>query len=187
MIGVVLAGGASSRFGGQAKGLLPLHGQPMALRVAGMLALFCERVVIEARADAGYEAIGLPVVHARASHEGKGPLAGLAAGLGAAEAHESVAFAPCDMPLATAALYGPLIAAGGKGAYAMTRVGVEPLVAVLSAGVRPALLRVLEGEPPRTHVVLDKLGLRSVLFEDLRPFTNVNTPEDLARLAGEIR
>lgn len=187
MIGVVLAGGDSRRFGGQAKGLLPLNGRAMALLVADVLTSFCTRVVIEARAGAGYEALGLPVVHAPVMHEGKGPLAGLAAGLSVAEANEYVAFAPCDMPLVTGSVYAALTAAGGLGAYAKTRLGVEPLVAVLSARVRPGLLRALDGEPPRTHVVLDEAGAGAILFDDLRPFTNVNTPEDLEGLAGQIR
>lgn len=183
MIGVVLAGGASSRFGGQAKGLAHFRGRAMALAVADMLAAFCARVVIEAQPDAGYGALGLPLAHAAAGHEGKGPLAGLAAGLSLAGGDAAVAFAPCDMPLLTPAVYQALTAAGAGGAYAKTAAGVEPLVAVLPGKALPTLLRALDREPPRTHVVLDQAGARTVLFEDPAPFTNVNTPADLERLS----
>jgi molybdopterin-guanine dinucleotide biosynthesis protein A len=48
-LGVVLAGGASSRFGGQPKGLQLFRGRAMALCVADVLARVCERVVMLAR------------------------------------------------------------------------------------------------------------------------------------------
>jgi molybdopterin-guanine dinucleotide biosynthesis protein A len=180
MIGVVLAGGASRRFGGAPKGLMAFKGRPMALHVADMLAQVCTHVVIEARRGDGYDALDLPVIEA--GYEGKGPLAGLAAGLAAGFAFRTgrVAFAPCDMPLLSADIYKTLAVAGGVGAYARTVFGMEPLVAVLGVGVRAALLSVLDGaDVPRTQVVLDAAGATPVLFEDQRAFTNVNTPADL--------
>lgn len=190
MIGVVLAGGASSRFGGTPKGLQLLNGVPMARRVAEMLAAFCSRVAVEAPVDAGYEALGLPLLHAPSDHTGKGPLAGLAAGLANAPSGEHVAFAPCDMPLLTRDIYDRLWSAGEgtSGAYAATSAGVEPLVAVLDTRMRDALLDALRAdELPRTHVVLDAAGARAVQFADLRSFENVNTPAELARVASTLR
>jgi molybdopterin-guanine dinucleotide biosynthesis protein A len=182
MIGVVLAGGASSRFGGSAKGLMPLAGRAMALRAADILAQACSDVMIEAPRNIGYEALGLPLLHAPPEHAGKGPLAGLAAGLAAGA---RVAFAPCDMPLLTSEIYVALVEACGKapGAYATTTNGVEPLVAVLDADMREALLKALErDELPRTHAILDAAGARALAFADASPFENVNTPGDLERL-----
>ena len=184
MIGVVLAGGASRRFGGRAKGLLPLAGRPMALHLVDLLSQFCARVSIEAPPQAGYEVFGLPLIHAPAQHAGKGPLAGLAAGLGRSDAHERVAFAPCDMPLLTRDIYDTLARAGGIGSYANTPRGVEPLVAILSGGMCTTLLDALAKEVlPRTHAVLDAAGAQAVMFDDLTPFTNVNTQGDLDRIA----
>lgn len=183
MIGVVLAGGASRRFGGRPKGLIPLNGRPMASHVVQMLATFCTHVVVEGRVSDGYDVLGLPVIEA--GHDGKGPLAGIVAGLAAGSAHKStsVAFAPCDMPLLRADIYEALCGAGGPGAYARTAAGVEPLVAVLNVGVRAALVSMLDRpDMPRTHAALDAVGATSVAFDDQRAFTNVNTPADLERL-----
>lgn len=184
MIGVVLAGGASARFGGRAKGLMLLKGRPMAWHVADLLSGFCTSVATEAAPGAGYEALGLPLVHADMRHAGKGPLAGLAAGLSLSAEDRYVAFAPCDMPLLSRAIYDALAAAAKNsvGAYAQTPNGTEPLVAVLSARARPHLLEALDDAPPRAHVALDRAGARAVQFSDARPFANVNTPDDLARL-----
>jgi molybdopterin-guanine dinucleotide biosynthesis protein A len=185
MIGVVLAGGASRRFDGRPKGLIPFANRAMALRAADVLLQVCARVVIEAPRNAGYEALGLALIHAPPEHIGKGPLSALAAGLASPNAGR-VAFAPCDMPLLDASIYRTLAreAGEGPGVYAETAVGFEPLVAVLDTRIGPELLRALAGEElPRTHAVLDGAGVRPVWFDRREPFENVNTPADLDRLA----
>lgn len=183
MIGVVLAGGASARFGGRPKGMIALAGRPMALRVADMLSAFCTNVLIEAPQGAGYETLGLALVLAPAEHAGKGPLAGIVAGLAAAPATGRVAFAPCDMPFLTREIYDRLAQAcdGKPGAHAVSPKGEEPLVAILGGRMHVALLEALEHRQlPRTHAALDAAGARRVSFADGAAFSNINTPEDLA-------
>lgn len=190
MIGVVLAGGASSRFGGSPKGLTLLAGRAMALRAADILSQVCARVAIEAPRNAGYDVLGLPLLHAPPEHMGKGPLAGLAAGLAGAPTRERVAFAPCDMPLLTREIYSVLARAcdNAPGAYASTPLGVEPLVAILKADLRDALLEALKSDDlPRTHVVLDAVGAQAIAFADATPFENVNAPGELSRLEASLR
>lgn len=180
--GVVLAGGASSRFTGEPKGLVPFRGRAMVLCVADVLAKVCERVAIEAPPHAGYEALGLPLIHAAPAHAGKGPLAGIATGLVAAPQGSRVVFAPCDMPLLDQAVYRALIREDGS-AYAVSPHGAEALVAVLErALLEPLLATLAAGKIPRTDAALVAVGARSVAFADVAPFANVNTPEDLARL-----
>jgi molybdenum cofactor guanylyltransferase len=194
MIGVVLAGGASTRFGGKPKGLETLGKQPLVLHVANMLARFCAPVVIEAAARAGYEALGWRLIQAPAAHAGKGPLAGLAAGLAVMDERERmahsdprVAFAPCDMPKLDRAVYARLAEADAPGAYACTAKGAEPLVAILSVEMRPTLLDALSRAAiPRTQEILNAAGARAVMFDDPEPFTNVNTPDDLVCLQSAI-
>lgn len=189
MIGVVLAGGASSRFGGRPKGLIELNGRPMALHVAEQLAQLCTTVFIEAPPGAGYEVLKLPIIRAHPDHNGKGPLAGLAAGLATSET-TPVAFAPCDMPLLTQTVFQTLRThiETAKGAYAKTAAGFEPLVAILRAEIRSALLDALaQPEIPRTHAALDAAGARPVAFTDSPPFANVNTLADLDRLSAPAR
>lgn len=182
MIGVVLAGGASSRFGGEPKGLVRFRGRAMALCVADVLAKVSKRVAIEAPPGAGYEALGLPVVHASPAHAGKGPLAGIVGGLAVAPEGSRVAFAPCDMPLLDTDVFRALIREGGS-VYAVSPRGAEALVAVLERELLQPLLGALAAEIiPRTDAALVAAGARGVAFADAAPFANVNTPEDLARL-----
>ena len=185
MIGVVLAGGASNRFGGRPKGLVLLAGKPLASHVSQVLESFCDQVMIEAAAGVGYESLGLPLCPALPSYAGKGPLAGIAAGLAAFDGDELVAFAPCDMPLLKPEVYEVLRASclDAVGAYARTSAGEEPLVCVLRAKILPGVLDALGlSDLPRTHVVLDAGGARAVDFSDASVFRNINTPADLLRL-----
>lgn len=184
MIGVVLAGGASARFGGRPKGLLVLAGCPMAMHAVRMLSGFCTEVFVEAPIGAGYEALGLPLIHAAPEHAGKGPLAGMAAGLARAADGALIAFAPCDMPFLLRGIYDALtaVAASSHGAYAQSPHGEEPLVSVLVPSLRPALLAALEKKDlPRAHRVLDETGALPVFVGDEVAFANINTPDDLAR------
>ena len=187
MIGVVLAGGASSRFGGKPKGLIAFNGLPMAQHVANLLKSFCNDIFIEATPNTGYEALNLRVISAVSEHTGKGPLAGMVAGL--AHAGTFAAFAPCDMPLLTPSVFETLRgASGAHGAYATTPAGVEPLVAILHMNARSALLETLASpNVPRTHTALDAAGAKPVSFMDAGPFANVNTPDDLARMSALAR
>ena len=182
IVGVVLAGGTSARFGGEPKGLMPFRGRAMALLVADVLAQVCERVVVEAARGVGYEALGLPVIHAASVHAGKGPLAGIVAGLSAAPDQSRVVFAPCDMPLINAEIFRTLLNAPAS-AYAISPSGTEPLVAVLERAMLAPLLATLAADKiPRTDAALEAAGARGVAFADATPFANVNTPGDLARL-----
>jgi molybdopterin-guanine dinucleotide biosynthesis protein A len=182
-LGVVLAGGASSRFGGAPKGLQVFRGRAMVLTVADVLAEVAGRVLIEASREAGYEELGLPVIHAVPAHAGRGPLAGIVAGLAAAPEGSRVVFAPCDMPLIGAEVFRTLLRERGS-AYAVSPDGAQPLVAVLARDALVTLRDALALDiVPRTDVSLESAGAHSVRFDDAAPFANVNTPEDLARLA----
>ncbi len=181
-VGVVLAGGVSARFGGQPKGLQLFRGRAMALRAADTLASVCDRVLIEAPPAVGYDALGLSVIHASAVHAGKGPLAGIVAGLAAAPEGSRVAFAPCDMPLLDADVFRALMRESGS-VYALSPRGPEALVAVLERTLLAPLLSTLDAEKiPRTDAALVAAGARGVAFADAAPFANVNTPDDLVRL-----
>jgi len=184
MIGVVLAGGASRRFGGEPKGLKLLHGAPLALHVARALAQVCGRVLLEDNGDEGYAALGFERILAAPSHAGKGPLAGIAAGLAVAGGMR-VAFAPCDLPLITPEIVKAL-SAHAAGAYAVSPSGIEPLVCVLASNALVLVLEALASpEVPRVVTVMERVGAVAVSFDDARAFLNVNTPDDLARLNAD--
>ena len=87
IIGIVLAGGKSSRMGGGDKALLPLGGRPLLAHVVERLRPQVAEIVLNPNDDAArFAAFGLPlVVDLLAGH--MGPLAGIRAGLAWAKAN----------------------------------------------------------------------------------------------------
>lgn len=182
MIGVILAGGASTRFGGEPKGLKMLKGLPLVGHVHANLSMVCRDVLIECVPGSGYEGWGVACISARPEHAGKGPLAGILAGLECVPDEETVVFAPCDMPLLAPPVFQRLALEAGGG-WAVSSRGDEPLVCVLPARLRELIARSLVQSPiPRVVDVLAGAGASGVRFADDWPFANVNAPEDLARL-----
>lgn len=186
MRGVILAGGRSSRFGGEPKGLRMLRGLPLVGHVHASLSMVCTEIVIECAPHTGYEGWGVECITSRPEHAGKGPLAGLLAGLEHAGDDARVAFVPCDMPLVTSLVHERLAQEPG-GAWAISPAGDEPLVCVLPVALRPALAQALSGATvPRVVDIFAATGVTGVRFAEDWPFVNVNTPEDLARLEASF-
>src|SRR5690349_17617953 len=83
VVGVVIAGGRSLRFGGE-KAVALFAGRPLLLWAVNRLARVCAVVAVNARSGTAAEALalaeGLPVIH-DAPGDPDGPLAGVKAGL----------------------------------------------------------------------------------------------------------
>lgn len=99
VLGAVLVGGASSRFGSN-KALADWRGEPLAAHAAAALTPFCAAVVQVGAADV-----------ADRPRAGLGPLGGIAGALAHAAAHgfDTVLTVACDMPNVPAALIEALV------------------------------------------------------------------------------
>jgi molybdopterin-guanine dinucleotide biosynthesis protein A len=189
---MVLAGGRSTRFGGE-KAVALLEGRPLLLWAVERLGACCGEVAVNARPGTETEALtvaeGLPVLH-DAPGDPDGPLAGVRAGLAwaASRGAQSLAVSPCDAPLLPDDLFVRLIQAAGEGAaMAETADGRQPLCAIWPVGAQPALAQALAGGAhPPTWRMLEGLGAARVLFEPPEAFANVNTREDLAVAAARL-
>lgn len=192
LVGVVLAGGRSVRFGGEKAAAL-LDGTPLLLWAARRLARSCAAVAVNARpgtqAESLAHAAGLPVLH-DAPGDAAGPLSGVKAGLVWARGRGATALAvsPCDAPLLPEDLFTRLSAAAGPGAaMAETADGVQPLCAVWPVGALADLVRALAGGAhPPTWRTLDGIGAQRVRFSDAAAFANLNTRADLAALEERL-
>ena len=198
--GVILAGGAARRMGGRGdaacpvdKGLLPLAGQPLVWHVAARLRpQVCELLVSANRHAAEYARLGVPVV-ADAVTGYAGPLAGLHAALGVACA-EWLVSAPCDVPGLpadlVARLYVACMAADASAAVVRTAGRLQPVFCLCRMDLRDSLAAFLASGERRVRLWLDQVGAVVVDFDtaaDVDAFRNVNTPEELAALAAELR
>lgn len=189
--GIVLAGGLSSRMGGQDKCLLELDGKTLLQRAADRLSAQVSAIAINTNSDAeGYKNPNLPVI--RDSFEGyAGPLAGVLAGMEWAETQgaDYIATVAADTPffpdIFVTTMQDALVAGSGEIAVAETSgmdsrfhnhptFGLWPVTLcddlrnALGAGVR----KVVQWAYPH--------GVVKVRFdaEPFDPFFNVNRPED---------
>lgn len=169
--GFVLAGGRSSRMG-RDKALLPLEGEPLALRVAAVLrAAGCAPVALVGRQTALWE-LGLPVV-AEPETGDRHPLLGLAAALASLPGGLCLV-CPCDLVGLRPEHVRALLARGGP-CVARTGGRIHPLLAVLDAAEAPRAAA-LASSGAGAHALTG--GLEPV---DLPPeaLHDANRPEDL--------
>jgi molybdopterin-guanine dinucleotide biosynthesis protein A len=195
VIGIVLAGGKSSRMGGGDKALVPLGGRPLLAHVIERLRRQVGEIVLNANDDPGrFGAFGLPLVADRLDGQ-LGPLAGIHAGLAWAEANRPesrfVITVAADTPFFPADLVSRLCAATDKAnptlVVARSEGGVHPVFGLwpvslaphledsLNRGARKALDFVTAHQAKEARFPPVDVGGRAV-----DPFFNINRPEDLA-------
>lgn len=206
--GVILAGGAASRFGGAPKGLERVDGRRIVDRVASALREVTDDLLLIANAPDASQ--WLPGVRTEADvRTGLGALGGLHAAL--AHAETDILLVAWDMPFVSAALLGEMRRIGDGGVdeshHSLTfvespdvvipesdgsRRGVEPLCAWYSQRCLPAVERTLDAGDLRVigfHELVRVQRLPVLRVRDFgdpqRLFSNVNTREELAAL-GEV-
>lgn len=177
---LILAGGKSARFG-EDKARHAVAGKAMIEHVAAVVGAVTDRVWISIGTEGGgYEMPTACQVVDR--YPGAGPLAGLHAGLVAAETPWILAVA-CDMPFLTAGVLHALLEARTPEAAAVvarTPDGrLQPLCACYHRRVLPLVEAHLAAGRLALHALLDHL--KNVQYVDLPagPLRNVNRPSDL--------
>jgi len=186
--GIVLAGGRGTRMG-RDKAAIEIAGSSLLQRTALRLAGAVDEVVVVGRSGQQLPALDLPVpvriVHDR--YPNTGPLGGIATGMQASEAAVFVAVA-CDMPLLEGELVRRLVALREE-VDAVVPVGPDghdqPLCAVYGRACLVAIERCLHERSFRVTSFYTRCRVRRVPVDDALPFSNVNTPDDLARI-GEL-
>lgn len=190
MIAIVLAGGLSSRMGGEEKGFLHIGGVPIIERVLAALRGQCETIVINANGNpARFAALGCLVVPDTLPDR-PGPLAGLLAGLDHVAIHHPgdsfVLTVPADAPFLPEDLVARLedrrVSDSAEIVNARSGDNAHGVVALWSTGLREDLRRALVGEGLRkVGAFAARYPLATVDWPShpLDPFLNVNTPDDL--------
>jgi len=164
ILGAVLAGGRSTRFGSD-KALAVLGGETLLARAVSALRAQCDDVVVVGRAG------GIPDWPA----PGMGPLGGLAAALRHAQERGFSAV----LSMAVDAGAGPGLVAALSPAPAF--VESQPVIGLWPVEVLPVLEAVLGGTGKHSlRAFATACGARGVALE--RAPANINTPADLAAL-----
>lgn len=202
VLGAILAGGASRRFGAP-KAFARVGGAPLVQRVRDALRQATSHVAVVAGEAKPFTALGLPV------HLDEVPALGALGGLRTAlqradaEGRPGALCVACDMPFVSGALLRHIAASADDGAEAIVpestgRRGVEPLCAFYSVRALPAVVAMLAAGERRAAELVTRLRAVRVPLDEVRGFgdpetlfLNVNTPGDhrraveIARAAGE--
>ncbi|MDH4982484.1 molybdenum cofactor guanylyltransferase MobA [Hyphomicrobium sp. D-2] len=193
IVGVLLAGGLSSRMGGPEKSLLDLGGRPMLRRVLDRMEPQVGQIAINANGDpARFAAFRYPII-ADAIPGHAGPLAGLHAGLlwaqREAPAARYVATASADSPFVPLDLVQRLadaIRSSGKPCAIAAHAGEKyPVAGLWSINLADAAadalarnMRALYRFAEANDCAIVEFPALSLADISVDPFFNVNTPEE---------
>jgi molybdenum cofactor guanylyltransferase len=172
LTGVLLVGGASTRFGSP-KALARFDGETLAERAWRTLGEACDERVAVGKEGDGLE---LPFALADDGSDVRAPLAGIVAGLRAAPTDVAVML-PVDAPLITPELLRALAEACAD--VAVTHTG--PLPAAFRKTALPVLERRLADQRLALHEAFAELDTRRIEVDETL-LANVNTPDELRRL-----
>lgn len=173
--------------GGVDKALLPLAGRPLLAHGIAALAPQVDRLVLSANGDpVRFAAFGLEILPDPLPDH-PGPLAGILAGLDALNGEAWLVSAPADAPLLPHDLVSRLLArqadTGSRAVFAASGTRTHPVTALWAADLALELRAYLLAGERRVGWFLAQAGAASATWDAVPedPFTNINTPEDLAR------
>lgn len=181
----ILAGGRGTRLGGCDKAWIERDGVPLVLALAQRMAGQVDGVLASANTGLDrYAEHGLRAVPDRIADAG--PLGGLEA-LAAACGDGWLLTLPVDIVTVPDGLPAGLLRATGAaqaGAFAEDDDGTQPLVALWRVEtLREAAADAIARGTLAVHALQSQLGFARLRCQGLR-FGNINTPRDLAALAG---
>jgi molybdopterin-guanine dinucleotide biosynthesis protein A len=184
---VIVAGGGSRRMG-QDKAFLPLNGKPLIQHVIDNLALLrADETLVITRTPERYT--HLPLTTCRDLIPDCGPLGGLYTALTLAQ-HEHIAIVGCDIPFASAVLFGRLCTllttTPADAAVPRRHDQREPLHAIYERRALPVVEQQLGREDYSMMALLDKLNVTYFDTDNGLPFINVNSPNDFAQAAARL-
>jgi molybdopterin-guanine dinucleotide biosynthesis protein A len=181
---LLLAGGRGQRMGGQDKGLIEWHGEPLIAHLHRKTRPLSDDLIISCNRNLEkYAPYADQLVH---DDEGDfpGPLAGIRAGLKAAR-HESLMVLPCDVPRIDAALLHSMREAASQHPDnpLMLRHGEhwEPLLCIIPVALSEAFEKAWQEGERSPGRLMRNLGAIALQCPDNDPrLANLNTPELLS-------
>lgn len=189
---VILAGGKSSRFGGN-KAFAPVNGKPLIAHLIANLDPFFDKIIISADPSADFSSFGKNICPD--IYENTGPLGGLYSGLLCSSSDYAFVTA-CDMPIVSAALIENMrlrIKNKTPAAVVLGRDGfIEPFHAFYSKNLIPGLKEILDnrartaGCSSGIYTFLKKIQPEIIKCSDSDIFLNVNTPQDLRKISRKL-
>ncbi|MED3571177.1 molybdenum cofactor guanylyltransferase [Cytobacillus praedii] len=183
--GIIMAGGKSSRMG-KNKALLKIGGKTVIEHIAAELEKTVADLMIVTNTLEDYQFLNLPMVEDE--WKGKGPLAGIHAGLKASKTDKNLVVA-CDMPFVSSKLGEILLGYLDEYDAAVPNISnqLHPLFAAYRKEVHEEISYSIQKQELRIRPFFQKINTKIVLEEDLQMlqfpyqdhhFFNMNHPEE---------
>lgn len=169
ILGVVLAGGMSTRFGSD-KALAELDGRTLLSRAVDTLSAWCDKVVIAGREEGPAQCIG------DWPRAGMGPLGGIAAGLRHAQDNGYSSILSCGVD-SVALPDGLLSDLSPAPAYLES----QPVIGHWNTGSASAVEAILQSEGRHSMLAFAKSVSARAVKSASTP-ANINTPADLSAM-----
>lgn len=192
ILGVILAGGQSRRFGGGDKGLADLAGKPVLSHIIARIHPQVGRLILSINGDAQrFAGFNLPTITDQ-ENAGLGPLSGILAALDWQNQHAhdctAIATVSTDVPFLPLDLIQRLDAERAGGIAIATSGGWRhSTIAIWPVTARAAIADALQQRQLSVNALTERLNAVAVPFAmrdidgtAMDPFLNVNTPDDLA-------
>ena len=178
---LLLAGGRAQRMGGQDKGLLAWHGQPLIAHLQSLTRPLTDDLIISCNRNHDRYAPYADQLVSDDSPDFPGPLAGIRAGLAAAR-HAHLLILPCDVPNIDVGLLDDLreIARRNPLWPVMVRHGEfwEPLICIIPTYLQPEIEQAWDaGERSPRKIFLQLGGIGLECPADDPRLANLNTPQ----------
>jgi molybdenum cofactor guanylyltransferase len=178
---IILAGGQSSRMGGQDKGLLPISKRPMIEHILKLITPVTNNIVINANNNqAEYERYGYPVITDTIAGF-PGPLAGILAGLIHCKT-DFIITLPCDSPHPAADYIPRMITGLSKTTPCTASIedSMQPVFSAIPKVLETNLQQYLEQGGRAVGKWLRQNNTTTIDFSDCPDaFFNINRPDDL--------
>jgi molybdopterin-guanine dinucleotide biosynthesis protein A len=188
LAGVILAGGKNIRMGVN-KAFLTVYGQRIIDRTAALFNALFRQVILVTNTPLAYASLDLEI--AVDLIPANSPLVGIYTGL-YYSCHPYAFVAGCDMPLISRPVIEYLVSLCPGHDVIIPRLddGYHPLHAVYSRRLIKPMAELIRGGTLKITEVFSHARLREVTAAELRPldrelrsFLNLNTPEDLSKIA----
>ena len=182
IIGIVLAGGQSKRFG-EPKALAKRNGKPFLMISVDALKEVADEIVAVIRPEIKTglpELQNIPYTYDLKIYKGHGPLAGIYTVMSQYNS-EWYLVAPCDTPFIKAAVFQKLAGYLNTPYEAVVPIvngKTEPLAAAYHQKTKKVIKSLLEQKKLSVKELLGQIKVKYVKFDEEKLFLNINTKED---------
>lgn len=178
---IILAGGKSSRMGGEDKSLLPINGIPLIQHIVNQLEGHFDEIIIGTNDMKKYSFLNLRVVPDVEKY--KGPLMGIYSCLLASKSEVNFVTA-CDIPKMNIEMINKMVNLSSDVDIVMPVNGgdkYEPLFAVYKKRIIPHIEKIISNSDLRIVELLNYTHYKLLEINDYGWYKNLNAKEDYLR------